>query len=118
VQWTHDSAAAVGLILEHMARTGEPLSELAASLPRFHMLKHNVAVEPDRIHSLLQRVRDELERGGLDYDETDGIRVAWADGWAHVRVSNTESMIRVIAEAETEPRARELLDRARDLLMR
>jgi phosphomannomutase len=114
VQWTHDSAAAIGLILEHMALTDEPLSELAARLPRFHMLKHNMAVEPDRIHSLLQRMHDELEREKLDYDETDGIKVSWPDGWAHVRVSNTESMIRIIAEAETPARAHELLDWARD----
>src|ERR1051326_5718006 len=52
VQLTHDSAAAVGLILEHMALTNDSLSELAATLPRFTMLKHNMAVEPDRIHSL------------------------------------------------------------------
>jgi phosphomannomutase len=116
VQWTHDSAAAVGLILEHMARTGEPLSALAAALPRFHMLKHNMAVEPDRIHSFLQRMRDELEREKIAYDETDGIKVSWPDGWAHVRVSNTESMLRTIAEAETPARARELLDWARDRL--
>jgi phosphomannomutase len=118
VQWTHDSAAAVGLILEHMAQTNEPLSELAATLPRFQMLKHNMAVEPDRIHSLLQRMRDELERERLDYDETDGIKVSWTDGWAHVRVSNTESMIRIIAEAETAPRAHELLDWARDRVVK
>lgn len=116
VQWTHDSAAAVGLILEHMAQTGEAVSELAAALPRFHMLKHNLAVEPDRIHSLLQRMRDELERDKLDYDETDGLKVSWPDGWAHVRVSNTESMIRIIAEAEDRRRAHELLDWARDRL--
>jgi len=118
VQWTHDSAAAVGLILEHMARTGESASELAASLPRFAMLKHNVAVEPDRIHSLVQRLHDELEREKLDYDQTDGIKVAWPDGWVHVRVSNTESLVRVIAEAESAARARELLDWARDRLGR
>jgi phosphomannomutase len=118
VQWTHDSAAAIGLILEHMARTNEPLSELAHSLPRFTMLKHNMAVEPDRIHSLLQRLRDELETEKLDYDETDGIKVSWPDGWAHVRVSNTESMIRIIAEAETAPRAHELLDWARDRVVK
>ena len=116
VQWTHDSAAAVGLVLEHMALTGEPVSSLANALPRLIMLKHNVAVEPDRIHSLLQRMHEALEREGLEYDGTDGIKVAWPDGWAHVRVSNTESMIRLIAEAETEPRARELLDWARDRL--
>ena len=116
VQWTHDSAATAGLILEHLARTGETLSALAAGLPRFHMLKHNLAVEPDRIHSLLQRMRDELEREKLDYDETDGIKVSWPDGWVHVRVSNTESLIRIIAESETDQRARSLLDWARDRL--
>jgi phosphomannomutase len=117
VQWTHDSAAAVGLILEHMARTGETLSDLAAALPQFQMLKHNMPVEPDRIHSLLQRMHDELEREKVDYDQTDGIKVSWPDGWAHVRVSNTESMIRIIAEAETATRARELLDWARDRIV-
>lgn len=118
VQWTHDSAATVGLILEHMALTGERVSELAGSLPRLNMLKHNMEIAPDRIHSLLQRMRDELEREKLDYDETDGLKVSWPDGWAHVRVSNTESMIRVITEAETAPRAHELLDWARDRLGR
>jgi phosphomannomutase len=118
VQWTHDSAAAVGLILEHLALTNESLSELAATLPRFQMLKHNMAVEPDRIHSLLQHMRDELERERLDYDETDGIKVSWPDGWAHVRVSNTESMIRIIAEAEDPSRAHELLDWARDRVVK
>ena len=114
VQWTHDAAAAAGLILEHLATTGETLSELAESIPRFAMLKHNIAVEPDRIHSLLQRLHDELETEGVSYEQTDGIKVIRPDGWVHARVSNTESMFRLIAEAETEARARELLDWARD----
>jgi phosphomannomutase len=116
VQLTHDSAAAVGLILEHLARTGEKISELADSLPRLSMIKHNVSVEPNRIYSLMQRVYDELEREGVEYDQTDGIKIARDGGWVHVRVSNTESMIRIIAEAETEQRARELLDYARDMV--
>jgi phosphomannomutase len=116
VQLTHDSAAAVGLILEHMAESGQPISELYAELPRFTMIKHNVSVEPNRIHSLVQRVYDELERESIDYDQTDGIKISWPDGWVHIRVSNTESLIRLIAEAETVPRAHELLDWARDRL--
>jgi phosphomannomutase len=116
VQLTHDSAAAVGLILEHMAESGQRISELYAELPRFTMIKHNVAVEPNRIHSLVQRVYDELERESIESDQTDGIKVSWPDGWVHIRVSNTESLIRLIAEAETAPRAHELLDWARDRL--
>lgn len=118
VQWTHDSAAAAGLILEHLATTGERLSELAAALPRFSMLKQNLPVEPDEIYAPLQRLLDELEREGAAYDQTDGIKVAYGDAWVHVRVSNTESMIRVISEAETAARAAELLDWARDRLGR
>ena len=116
VQLTHDSAAAVGLILEHMALTGSKVSEMAATLPRLSMLKHDVEVEPNRIYSVLQRVHEELERDGLPFDETDGLKVQRPDGWVHVRVSNTESKIRVIAESDTEARAHELLDWARDLL--
>jgi phosphomannomutase len=99
-----------------MAQTGQRISELAASLPRLAMIKHNVAVEPNRIYSLMQRAHDELEREGVEYDQTDGIKVAREGGWVHVRVSNTESMIRIIAEAETERRAQALLDYARDMI--
>jgi phosphomannomutase len=118
VQLTHDSAAAIGLVLEHMARTGARASELAASLPRLSMLKHDVGVEPNRIYSVLQRVYEELEREGMPFDQTDGVKVQRPDGWVHVRVSNTESKIRVIAESDTASRAQELLDWARDLLSR
>lgn len=116
VHLTHDSAATVGLILEYMAQTEKPISELAAELPRLTMIKHNVAVEPNRIYSLLQRVSDELERENIEYDQTDGIKISWPDGWVHIRVSNTESLIRIISEAESAARANELLDWARDQL--
>ena len=118
VHLTHDSAAAVGLILDHIAESGQTISALAAELPRFTMVKHNVPVEPNRIHSVLQRVYDELERENAVYDRTDGIKVLWPDGWVHLRVSNTESLIRVIAEAADASRANELLDWARDRLGR
>jgi phosphomannomutase len=116
VQLTHDSAAVIGLILEHVARTRQRMSELALGLPRLTMIKRNVAVEPNRIYSLVQRVHDELEREGVEYDETDGIKIARPGGWVHIRVSNTESMIRIIAESEDPARAQELMDSARDVL--
>ncbi|HEX8180608.1 MAG TPA: phosphoglucosamine mutase [Pyrinomonadaceae bacterium] len=116
VQLTHDSAATVGLLLEHLAQTGARVSELAATLPRLVLLKRDVAVAPNRIYSVLQRLYDALAREQVAYDQTDGIKISWPDGWLHVRVSNTESLIRIISEAATETRARELLDWARDRL--
>jgi phosphomannomutase len=55
-----------------------------------------------------------MEQEKLEIDATDGIKVTLPEGWVHVRGSNTESMIRIIVEAEKDAAARELLDWARD----
>ena len=113
---THDSAAAVGLILEHLALSGEPLSEVEARLPRLSMVKQNVKVEPNQLYSLLQHLRAEVEREGYAHELTDGVKFAAAGGWLHARASNTESMIRLIAEGGNEQTARDLVAWARDRL--
>jgi len=79
-------------------------------------LKHNLAVEPSHLYSVLQDFRVAIEREHLAYDLTDGIKVDLPEGWIHVRASNTESMIRVIVEAEDTTNAHRLLDWARDRL--
>jgi phosphomannomutase len=118
---THDSAAAVGLILEGLAgdrQSISPVSKLVQALPRLTMLKHNLPVEPSRLYSVLQNFRVAVEREQLACDLTDGIRVELPAGWIHVRASNTESMIRIIVEAEDASGAHNLLDWVRDRLNR
>jgi len=118
VHLTHDSAAAIGLILEYMAQSGERISDLVSQLPRLTTLKHNVTVAPHRLYSVLQEFRAVMETEDIEIDSTDGIKVTLPDGWVHVRASNTESMIRIIVEAEKKEAARELLDWARDRIKR
>jgi phosphomannomutase len=118
VHLTHDSAAAVGLILEGLARWGARVSEIVQQLPSLFMLKHNLVVEPNRLYSVLHDFRISIEREQLTFDLTDGIKVDLPEGWVHVRASNTESMIRIIVEAEEAANARRLLDWVRDRLNR
>ncbi len=114
VHLTHDSAAAIGLILEHLAQTEERVSDMVQHLPRLATLKHDVAVEPHRLYSVLQEFRAVVEEEGLTFDSTDGVKVTLPEGWAHVRASNTESIIRIIVEAKEKAKAAELLDWTRD----
>ena len=118
VHLTHDSAAAVGLILEGLARSSERVSAIVQQLPRLVMLKHNLVVEPNRLYSVLQSFRVAIEREQLAYDLTDGIKLNLPQGWVHVRASNTESMIRIIVEAEDATKAHRLLDYVRDRLQK
>jgi phosphomannomutase len=119
VQPSHDSAAATGLLLSHIAETGATLSALVASLPKLTMLKETMAIEPNVIYSALQEFRDAVQdEAGAAIDPSDGVKVTFADGWVHARASNTESMIRLIVESDTEARATELLDWGRERLRR
>lgn len=114
VHLTHDSAAAIGLILEYLAQSGERISDLVSQLPRLATLKHNVPVVPHRLYSVLQEFRGVVEQEGLEVDSSDGIKVTLPAGWVHVRASNTESMIRIIVESAEQASAQELLDWTRD----
>lgn len=117
VQATNDSLATIGLILESLAQSAEAVSAKADRLPRLVMLKKNIEVEPNRLYSKLQNLRREIEADDeLTSDLSDGIKIMRDNGWLHVRASNTESMIRVIAEAQDEIRSRELLAWALDRL--
>jgi phosphomannomutase len=117
VQATHDSAAAIGLLLQSLARGGRPLSAVVSSLPAVVVRKLALSVSPSLLFSVLHDFRDAVgDVEGATLDETDGVKVAWPDGWVHVRASNTQSLVRVIAEAGTAARAQELSDWARERL--
>ena len=117
VHATHDSAAAIGLLLGHLAGQKRALSELVADLPTLSMRKIAIPVLPSLIYSALAEFRDAVgDVEGVTVDHTDGVKLVWPDGWVHVRASNTQSLVRIIAEAEGAPRAQELLDWARERL--
>ncbi len=117
VHATHDAAAAMVFILERLACEDRTLSQRVTDLPRLAMIKEQIAVEPHLIYTALQAFREAVPDGEFRVVElADGIKVEWPDGWVHVRASNTESLIRVIAEAANEARARDLADWARDRL--
>ncbi|MEW5947764.1 MAG: phosphoglucosamine mutase [bacterium] len=118
VQWSQDSIASMALVLDFLAGGGEKLSTAARRLPRLAMRKTGIAMDFKNVHSAMERVRKRVEKGakGARLDFTDGVRMDWKDSWAHVRASNTESLIRIIAEAETVERAAEISAWAEGLL--
>lgn len=109
---TFDSTAAIGCLLSHLARTGRTLSQLAAAVPRYSMLKERIPCPPERAPAVMARLRDMVEEhpevGKVDL--TDGIRVERGTAWVHIRPSMTEPVLRIIAEAESPEDARALAD--------
>jgi phosphomannomutase len=71
-------------------------------------VKEKMACPSDRIPAVLRMVRQEFSKFPLD--TRDGVKVMQPDGWLLVRGSNTEPIIRIVAEAKSEDRAREMVN--------
>jgi phosphomannomutase len=106
-----DSFVGMALVLDAMAARELPVSALADELPRYAIYKTTIAVEPGKVAVAL----DTLERRFDDAkaDRLDGLRLDWPNGaWLLVRPSNTEPIVRAIAEAATLEAAKALCERA------
>src|SRR5438067_4219666 len=112
-----DAPVAAALLLTLLARDGRGVSELVAAAPRDANVKAKVERGRRNAERGLEGVYAALRRRFPDAsaDTQDGLRLAWRDRWLHVRPSNTEPIIRLIAEAPSgaEGGARELVDEAR-----
>lgn len=106
VGWVRDPFIGMGLILQLLAETGKALSELVAALPSYTIVKDKYTVARD----LLPRLNAALEARwpAAQANRLDGLRLDWPDRWVHVRPSNTEPIVRVIAEAPQESDAKAL----------
>ncbi|MSR68977.1 MAG: phosphoglucosamine mutase [Phycisphaerales bacterium] len=111
--WVRDSLSAMALVLELLAHDGRAISAIAADIPHFAMVKQKMDLNAiggsAAVPLALAKVREFFTANPhARIDATDGIRVDLAGGWVHLRASNTEPIIRVIAEAADLREANEL----------
>ncbi len=111
VSGVRDSLVGMALMLEMLAKRGKPLSKLTGEVPAYAIVKDKVDASPD----LIQQIKPILSEAFKDQkiDDQDGVRVDWQDRWVHVRPSNTEPIIRLIAEAKHEDDANALINQTR-----
>ncbi len=106
VGWVRDPFIGMALILSLMAEADKPLSRLAADLPAYTIVKDKYEVARERLPAALAALAARWPEAKVD--RRDGLRLDWPDRWLHVRGSNTEPVVRVIAEAPAEADARRL----------
>jgi phosphomannomutase len=104
-----DSLTGIALILEDLASSGKKLSERVAALPQYVIRKTKVELDRARTNEALRALASEAASSGARVNDIDGLRLDWDDHWVHVRPSNTEPVVRVIAEAADKTRVKELV---------
>ncbi|MCC7430683.1 phosphoglucosamine mutase [bacterium] len=114
VHYGRDSLVAVVLTLQHLAEFGGKISELHKTLPQFSICKKKLELgklNPDEVFEML---KNKFSHEKLDF--TDGIKILRENSWVHFRKSNTEPIVRIIAEARTSTEAEKLAQSFVDLI--
>lgn len=114
VGWVRDPFVGMAFILSLMSEENKPLSRLTAELPQYSMLKTKFEVPRDRLPVVLEKLESHWRDARIN--RLDGLRLDGPDWWLHVRGSNTEPVVRIIAEAPTAEQSRSLCDEAGSLL--
>jgi len=108
ISTVRDGLTGIALILELMARSGKTITQLAAQIPFYCMMKEKISISGVDPGTMLNRLATAFSQETID--RQDGLKIIKADSWVHIRASNTEPILRCIAEARTEQQARTLIE--------
>ncbi len=105
-----DSLVGIGLFLSHLAKSGKKCSELRAGYPEYFISKNKIQLTPDiDVDNILLQIKEKYSHERVT--DIDGVKIDFDDSWVQLRKSNTEPIIRIYAEANTEEQADELAKR-------
>ena len=119
-QVCRDGLMAMAFMLELIAKTSKPFSELVAQVPRYALVKDKLHVPEERKKAILVELKKavQAEEGVQSVDDRDGVKVYLKEGWVLVRPSGTEPIYRIQAEAKSAEAASALVARFRPILER
>lgn len=101
-----DAPVAVALTLQALLESGGKMRELFLSLPQFQIVKKKINIEGKNPDELLDKMAKKHPDKKINF--LDGLKIDTENTWVHLRKSNTEPIIRVMAEAPTEQEAEDL----------
>jgi|WetSurMetagenome_2_1015567.scaffolds.fasta_scaffold71016_2 phosphomannomutase len=112
INFARDSLVGMGLLLHHLVESGRTVSQLVAALPALEIWKLQFPFPSQRLGEVFRKAKREFAEHPVD--TRDGVKVVLPDAWFLLRGSNTEPVMRVVAEARDAEAARALAERIRD----
>ena len=112
-----DSFTAIGLTLEFMASSGKSISQLQEEIPKYYMIKDKIDGTSEQAYPMLRELKKKYS-GKEQISTLDGLKINFRDAWIHIRPSNTESIIRIVAEAKSRDGVEMLLEKFKKEILR
>ncbi|MEQ9168169.1 MAG: phosphoglucosamine mutase [Fulvivirga sp.] len=107
LHYGRDALVGIALFLTHLAKYGKSCSRLRASYPNFHISKNKIEITPEvDVDKILVEIQKQYASKKIS--TIDGVKIEFDQEWVHLRKSNTEPIIRIYSESESEATAEHL----------
>ncbi|WNB18081.1 phosphoglucosamine mutase [Marivirga arenosa] len=107
LHYGRDALVGIALFLTHLAKTGKSCSQLRASFPNYHISKNKIELTPEiDVDAILKAIQERYKKQPIN--TIDGVKVEFDKEWVHLRKSNTEPIIRIYSESDSESKAEHL----------
>ena len=104
-----DALVGVGLFLSHYVAQSKKMTELKSTYPPYFISKNKMTLSPDMdVDKILEGLKERYATEKVT--DIDGVKIDFAQGWVHLRKSNTEPIIRIYSEAKDEAAANQLAE--------
>ena len=101
LHYGRDSLVGVALFLTYLANQDKTVAELRASYPQYYMSKNKIELTPQiDVDAILIAMTEKYK--SEDITTIDGVKIDFPESWVHLRKSNTEPIIRIYTEAQTQ----------------
>ncbi len=107
LHYGRDALVGIALFLSYMAKTDQTVSQIRSKLPEYHISKNKIILNENiNTDKLLKAIKDRYKKQPII--DIDGVRIDFDGQWVHLRKSNTEPIIRIYAESNSEATAANL----------
>jgi phosphomannomutase len=110
LHYGRDALVGIALFLTHLAKYGKNISVLRGTYPDYQIVKNKIELTPEvDVDVVLKKIQQKYKK--QPHTTIDGVRIEFDDNWVHLRKSNTEPIIRVIAESTSETMANNIANK-------
>ncbi len=104
LHYGRDALVGIALFLSHLAKYGKSCSMLRSSFPDYHISKNKIELTKEiNVDAILDDIKEKYKKQPVN--TVDGVKIEFEKEWVHLRKSNTEPIIRIYSESESETTA-------------
>ncbi len=113
LHYGRDALVGIALFLSFLAKSGKSCSAMRQNFPEYHMSKNKIELSPELdINSIMEKIAEQYKK--YEINREDGIKIIFDKEWVHLRKSNTEPIIRIYSESDSEVKAEHLAQKIKD----